>query len=89
MSRLTLYRERCQGKRNAFLLLTLSGVIRPADVELPAFRDARNAGPVANATPQAEPSAWSISFRQFVEALFSKRTRLLAVKLDVRRALTG
>jgi hypothetical protein len=41
MSRWTEYRNRRQQKRNAFVLLTLSGAIRSADVEIPYLRELR------------------------------------------------
>jgi hypothetical protein len=63
MSRWMQYRERYQQKRNAFLLLTLSGVIRSADVEVPYFR-----GTMAGGLGQAEHSIWSMDLRH----LFSK-----------------
>ena len=39
MSRWTQYLERYERRRNAFLLLTLSGAIRPAEVEAPCFAE--------------------------------------------------
>ena len=39
MSRWALYRQRYQRRRNAFILFTLSGAIRSADVEIAFFRE--------------------------------------------------
>ena len=50
MARWTLYRERSQRKRKVLLLLTLSGVIRPAGVEQRYF------GGVATGAHQNGPS---------------------------------
>jgi len=47
VSRWTLYRDRRQRKRNASLLLMLSGAIRSADVELPYFERGANDGWIA------------------------------------------
>ena len=65
MSRWTQYRERCQRRRNAFLLLTMSGVIRSADMEVPYFRREMAGGPAS----RAEQSIWSLDLRN----LFSKK----------------
>ena len=51
MSRWALYRERGQRKRKVLLLLTLSGVIRPADVEQRYF------GERTTGAHQSEPSS--------------------------------
>ena len=75
MSRWTRYRQLKQRKRNAFVLLTMSGAIRSADVEVPFLRETRCSGPrrglssTADGIPQAEhPSIWSMDLRQ----LFSR-----------------
>ena len=75
MSRWTQYLERYERRRNAFLLLTLSGAIRPAEVEAPCFRGrmadglGRGATSALDPVPQAEQSIWSMDLRQ----LFSKK----------------
>ena len=74
MSRWTLYRQRYRQRRNAFLLLTLSGAIRSAEVEVSFLRERRFTGPrkgatsTADALPPAEQTIWSMDLRQ----LFSK-----------------
>jgi hypothetical protein len=70
MSQWTERRKKYQQRRNAFLLLTLSGAIRSADVELPYCRErmmARPAGPrhsAGNAIPRGEHSIWTMDLRQ-------------------------
>ena len=74
MSRWMLYRQRYQRKRNAFLLLTLSGAIRSADVEVSFLRERtcsaspNAAGSTTDPLPYSKPSIWSMDVRQ----LFSK-----------------
>jgi hypothetical protein len=71
MSRWTQYRERYRRKRNAFVLLTVSGVIRSADMEVPFLRETRcsGRGRGLNSSAEAEhPSIWSMDLRQ----LFSR-----------------
>ena len=78
ISRWMLSRKRYQKRRNAFLLLTLSGAIRPADVELPYCRERRLAKPSnagTDAVPEAEPSLWSMDIRELV---FRKARRPLS-----------
>src|SRR5262245_29034045 len=72
MSRRAQYRERWERKRNAFLLLTLSGAIRSADVDLPCcFPERMTAEPQTGSTtdqvPERERSIWAMNFRQFLE----------------------
>jgi hypothetical protein len=70
MSRWTLYRQRYQRKRNAFLLLTLSGAIRSADVEVPFLRERRFKGSqkealsTTDALADTKQSIWSMDLRQ-------------------------
>lgn len=77
MSGWTQYREQCHRRRNAFLLLMLSGAIRPAHAELPQFRVSGSNGQEGEATSapnsllQPEQSRW---FRNITECL-CKHTR--------------
>ena len=70
MSRWTQRRKKRQQRRNAFLLLTLSGAIRPADVELPYGRERMLARPGSrrhsadNPMPRGEHSIWTMDLRQ-------------------------
>ena len=69
MSRWMQRRRRYEKKRNAFLLLTLSGAVRSADVEIPYSRERRFAKPSnvgGHAIPKAEPSIWSMDIRELV-----------------------
>jgi hypothetical protein len=74
MSRWTLYRERGQRKWKVLLLLTLSGAIRPADVELRYFgkrtTDAHQCEPslAADPKPRAGTSIWSMGLKQLLRA---------------------
>jgi hypothetical protein len=77
MSRWMLYRQKYQRRRNALLLLTLSGAIRSADVEVSFLRERRFSGPrkgatsTADALPHAGQSIWSMDLRR----LFSKHVQ--------------
>jgi hypothetical protein len=69
MSRWLLYRKHYQQRRNAFLLLTLSGAIRPADVEVPYCRERRLAKPsnvVVDPVPKPQQSIWCMDIRELV-----------------------
>jgi hypothetical protein len=76
MSRWMLYRQRYHRKRNAFLLLTLSGAIRSADVEISFLPDRKcsasqnRARTTTDPLAQSKPSIWSMHVWQ----LFSKHT---------------
>ena len=67
----TQRRRKYQQKRNSFLLLTLSGAIRSADVELPYCRNTMMISPgsrkhsAANAKRRGEHSIWTMDLRQF------------------------
>jgi hypothetical protein len=82
MSRWMLYRKRYQRKRNALLLLTLSGSIRPADVEVPYYRERMasevrgRASSVLDPIPKVERSIWFMDIRELV---FRKACRPLSV----------
>lgn len=70
MSRWMQYRERYQRKRNAFRLLTMSGAIRSADVEVPYLRETRFKGrrsggsSTVNPVPQVAQSIWTMDLKQ-------------------------
>jgi hypothetical protein len=56
-------------KRNAFLLLTLSGAVRSADVEMPYSRErrfAKQSNFASNPVPKAEPSIWCMDIKELV-----------------------
>jgi hypothetical protein len=79
MSRWMQGRRRYEKKRNAFLLLTLSGAVRSADVEIPYSRErrfAKQSNFASNPVPSAEPSIWSMDIRELV---FRKAYRPLCV----------
>ena len=77
MSGWTQYREQYHRRRKAFLLLMLSGVLRPANAELPQFRESKMNGPESEAAlvPPAlslpEESRWLRDIRE----RFFKHTR--------------
>lgn len=69
MSQWTQRRKQYQQRRNAFLLLTLSGAIRSADVEVPYFRERRlrrqaegNSG--ADLESRVKQSIWLMDLRK-------------------------
>jgi hypothetical protein len=71
MSRWTLYRKQHQRRQHAFLLLTLSGAIRPAHVEIPYSRErrfAKGTSPIVDRVETIKPSIWTLDIRE----LFSK-----------------
>jgi hypothetical protein len=74
MSRWTQYRDQYRRRRNAFRLLTMSGAIRSADVEVPYFRE-RRAGEVGrggnSVADLAAQSIWSMDLRR----LFCSKAR--------------
>src|SRR5688572_33136724 len=69
MSRWMQRRRHYEKKRNAFLLLTLSGAVRSADVEIPYSRErrvAKQSNFASNPVPSAEPSIWSMDISELV-----------------------
>ncbi|HKU51392.1 MAG TPA: hypothetical protein VJQ25_02910, partial [Nitrospira sp.] len=69
MTRWLQRRKRYQQTRNAFLLLTISGAVRSADVEVPYCRERRVAmpsKPVPDTPGKAKPSIWSMDLRELV-----------------------
>lgn len=74
MSRWMLDREREQQKRNALLLLMLSGVIRPADVGRRYFSEGTTGeqqsrpGAAVDPITEAVTSIWSMDLKQLLEA---------------------
>jgi hypothetical protein len=77
MSGWTQDREQYHRRLNALLLLMLSGAIRPANAELPKFRESMMQGPASEAGPgseasvepntlsQPEPSIWFRNLKHF------------------------
>ena len=79
MTRWMQRRKRYQQTRNAFVLLTISGVVRLADVEVPYCRErrvAKRSNPVTDPVPNAKPSIWSVDIRELV---FGKANRPLSI----------
>lgn len=80
MARWTQRRKQYQQRRNAFLLLTLSGAIRSADVEVPYFRERRlrkqsggNSG--ADLEPHVKQSIWFMDLRKLFSPNASATSR--------------
>ena len=89
MTRWMQRRKRYQQTRNAFLLLTISGAVRSADVEVPYCRERRVAMPssaVKDAVAKAKPSIWSMDLR---ELIFTKATRPLSFASRLNSSYEG
>ena len=89
MTRWMQRRKRYQQTRNAFLLLTISGAVRSAHVEVPYCRERRVAMPskaVADALMKAKPSIWSMDLRELV---FRKAARPLCVPSRLNSSYEG
>ena len=80
MTRWMQRRKRYQQTRNAFLLLTISGAVRSADVEVPYFRERRlrkqsggNSG--ADLEPHVKQSIWFMDLRKLFSPNASATSR--------------